>query len=104
MGDFNVVKSDNPNAITEVLLRDGNRLLDVEQRFRQAENYRFSDMPPSSYYYRRGNDWNHLDKILVSSNLFDGRGAEVELSSFEIYAHPSYSKNHHAIECLFVLR
>ena len=92
MGDFNVVKSDNPNAITEVLLRECNRLVDVEQKFRQTENYRFSEMPPSSYYYRRGNDWNHLDKIIVSKNLLDGRGEEVELESFDIYAHPSYSK------------
>ena len=93
MGDFNVVKTDNPHAINEIVLSPRTGLVDVESKFRSSTSARFSDMPPSSYYYRRGNDWNHLDKIIVSANLFDGRAEEVDLDSFDIFAHPKYSRS-----------
>jgi endonuclease/exonuclease/phosphatase family metal-dependent hydrolase len=93
MGDFNVVKSDNPHAIDEVILTPRTGLIDVEQRFRKSSHFPGRNIPPSSYYYKRGNSWNYLDKIIVSSNLFDRRGEEVDLASFDIFAHPKYSRN-----------
>lgn len=93
VGDFNVVKTDNPHSIEDVLLAPSTGLVDVEKRFRNSEFLRHSNMPPSSYYYRRGNDWNHLDRIIVSGNLVDGLGEEILLDSFDIFAHPKYSTN-----------
>ena len=92
MGDFNVVKSDSPHSINEVLLRDGSGLVDVEKKFRKNAFHHRRNIPPSSYYYRRGNDWNHLDRIIVSENLFDGKDEEVDLETFDIFAHSKYSK------------
>ena len=92
MGDFNVVDGDNPNAINEVILSPRTGLFDVETKFRSKANSRFKYMPPSSYYYRRGNTWNHLDRIFLSSNLMDGRGEEVDLESFDIFVHQKYSR------------
>jgi len=106
VGDFNVVKTDNPHSINEVILAPQTGLVDVETKFRSSDFLRHSEMPPSSYYYRRGNDWNHLDKIIVSGNLLDGQSEEVLLDSFEIYAHPKYSRNSgaHRIPVRFEIR
>ena len=92
LGDFNVIPADDPNAITDVLLREETNLIDVEQRYRQSSEDRLHSKPLSSYYYKRGNNWNHLDRIIVSRNLFDDKNEDVDLSSFEIFAHPKYSK------------
>lgn len=96
MGDFNVVPSDNPNGIQDVLLSRQSGMIDVESTFRQDRNIPRElkeSMPPSSYFYRRGGAWNHLDRIVVSENLLDSKGIDVDLRSFEIFAHDRYSKN-----------
>ena len=95
VGDLNVKKSEFPNPIDDVLIGGDSRLVDLETRFRNSGS--ISDelkksIPPSSYYYKRGNDWTHLDRILVSDSLIDKKGIDASVESFRIYAHPNYSK------------
>jgi endonuclease/exonuclease/phosphatase family metal-dependent hydrolase len=94
LGDLNVKASESPNPIDNILINGESKMFDVETEFRNdpsiSDNQKRS-IPPSSYYYRRGNDWTHLDRILVSSSLFDGRGLDVELNTFDIFAHVEYS-------------
>lgn len=40
--------------------------------------------PPGSYYYVKDDTWNHLDRIAVTQNLIDGRGAEFAQESLRL--------------------
>ena len=95
MGDLNVVKGDSPNAIEEVLLDSNSGLVDVESQFRTSKLISTelkNKIPPSSYYFKRGDNWNHLDRLIVSKNLLDQEMEEIDLQSFDIFAHPKYSR------------
>ncbi len=94
VGDLNVKSSESPNPIENILVNGASKMIDVESEFREdptiSEQLKRS-IPPSSYYYKRGNDWTHLDRILVSPSLLNGVGTDVELESFDIFAHSDYS-------------
>ena len=94
VGDLSVRSSDTPNPIQNILINGASRMSDVETLFREdptISDQQKRSIPPSSYYYKRGNDWTHLDRILVSQSLIDGEGVEADLESFDIFAHRSYS-------------
>jgi endonuclease/exonuclease/phosphatase family metal-dependent hydrolase len=96
VGDLNVKSSETPNPIDNILVNGQSKMMDVEGEFRNdpmiSDDLKRS-MPPSSYYYKRGNDWTHLDRILASPSLFDGKGLSVVLESFDIFAHSEYSSS-----------
>ena len=94
LGDLNVRSSETPNPIRNILINGASKMIDVETQFREdptISNEQKRSIPPSSYYYKRGNDWTHLDRILVSQSLANGTGLDVDLDSFDIFAHEDYS-------------
>jgi endonuclease/exonuclease/phosphatase family metal-dependent hydrolase len=87
MGDFNVIESNSPHAVRDILLKDS-ALFDVHSTFLQAESIskkRKSQLAPGTYYFARDKVWNNLDLIILSQN-FQGpnSGLKVDLESFDI--------------------
>ena len=94
VGDLNVRNSERPNPINDALIGGRSNMSDVEESFRSNSRIPVdlkNSMPPSSYFYKRGNEWTHLDRIIAAPSLIDGQGLEVDLPTYEIYAHPNYS-------------
>lgn len=89
IGDFNVIDADHPNPINDVILDKRTGLSDVNALSDASANPMKGKMPPASYFYAARKDWNHLDRIFVSSNLHDGDGLDVDATSFRIHA-PSF--------------
>jgi len=90
LGDFNTLNRETPNAIHHILsdLRWPPALRDVQQdsfsRFSEIK----AAMPPNSYWYRKNNQWENLDRIMMSRNFFDKKGIEVVAKSFRIVSPP----------------
>ncbi len=94
MGDFNTLVTDSPNAIADVLLKDGG-LVDVETAFRADPSIAQSlkdSLPPGSYYYDKTGEWNNFDHLFVSKNALEGKGLALDLSTFRIVAPKFASK------------
>jgi endonuclease/exonuclease/phosphatase family metal-dependent hydrolase len=94
IGDLNVRNNESPNPINDALISGKAKMADMEETFRESDEIsraKKNSIPPSSYYYRRGNDWSKLDRILLSQTLLDGLSGEAVIESFNIYAHPYYS-------------
>lgn len=95
MGDFNTIpklkKKGNLHPFRDVFLKDS-IMKDLTTEFSSHKSVKKSlkdKQPPGTYYYKRGKVWNMLDRVFLSDNLFDGKGIDVELSSYEIYS-PSF--------------
>jgi hypothetical protein len=88
LGDFNSLDKEQPNPFNDVLLKS-RLLVDVEKLFRSdptIDPALLASLPPSSYYYDRGKEWSHLDRMFVSQNALGGTGLALDLSSFRIVA------------------
>ena len=79
LGDFNVVDSDNPHALREVLEKE---LHLVDLYHPPTEE----GAPHGSYFYKRTKSWSLLDRILVSKNFLDKRGIDYVANSYRIGA------------------
>jgi endonuclease/exonuclease/phosphatase family metal-dependent hydrolase len=91
LGDFNTIDRGEPHPFSEVLLKGGH-LTGVHETYMQDKTVSAEakkKMSKGTYFYIRGNTWNLLDRIFVSKNLLDKKGAEVVLDSYQIYA-PSF--------------
>ena len=85
LGDFNVIDSDNPHALREVVEQEL-RLVDIHQAHEKD--------PAGSYFYRRTKSWNLLDRIFVSRNLLDQEGIDYVANSYRIGATPGNSTDY----------
>ncbi len=91
MGDFNTIPEDFPHPFKTILTKRGG-LWDVHEAFMSSQKISKSkkqSLPPGSFFYGKKFAWNLLDRIFISRNLLDGKGAEVDLQSYQIYA-PSF--------------
>lgn len=70
MGDFNTLDKTTPNPISDFL--SDNRLDDTTRPFIDAHTYlpKYKSFPAGTHYYQ--GEWSHLDRILLSKNLFLG--------------------------------
>lgn len=97
MGDFNTIdklkKADSVHPFNEILLKD-NFFADIGAKFEEknAKAKLEELMPPGTYYYDRGGEWNKLDRFFANQNLVDGKNVEVDISSYKIFA-PDFIKN-----------
>lgn len=96
VGDFNSVFGEKPHPVNDYLL---NRnwslfLLDVHTLSDNSRNPMNGIMPRATQFYASERTWDRLDKILVSQNLYNGRGAEVIPETFRVVA-PSYMTTIH---------
>ena len=68
MGDFNTLDKTTPNPISDFL--SDNRLDDTTRPFIDAHTFltKYKSFPPGTHYYAK--EWSHLDRILLSKNLF----------------------------------
>lgn len=85
-GDFNVIDSNRPDPFYEIVEKD---LVDVHAAFMESKDidYRVKvTYPLGTYFYGKSMQWNRLDRFYVSKNLLDGKGADVILTSYQIYA------------------
>ena len=73
LGDFNVIDSDSPHALREVMEKEL-ELVDLH-----PETFLMG-----SYFYRKTKKWNLLDRIFVSKNLLDGKGIDYVRDSYRI--------------------
>lgn len=88
-GDFNTLAHEKPNPVDEVLISKKTGLLDVATLSRNAGNPMHKRMPPASYYYGADNTWNEFDRIIISSNLYDNVGLDVDVNTYRVHA-PSF--------------
>ncbi|MCO4795197.1 MAG: endonuclease/exonuclease/phosphatase family protein [Bacteriovoracaceae bacterium] len=88
LGDFNTIPTDYPHPFhTEIT--EERLLLDVHtmyKRDRSIDRKKKSKMPPGTYFYYKEMAWNVLDRIFVDESLIDGKGMDIVLSTYEIYA------------------
>lgn len=93
LGDFNTIDklktSSSVHPFNGILLKN-DLMTDVGEKFRQMK--KDANMPPGTYYYDRGGEWNQLDRFFVNSNLMDAKNLSAEIDSFQIYA-PEFIKN-----------
>lgn len=88
LGDFNTIPSDYPHPFHTVIMKDG-FLRDLHTLYKKDKkiDYKIKNrMPPGTYFYSREMAWNVLDRIFVDDTLLDGKGMDVVLESYEIYA------------------
>jgi hypothetical protein len=88
LGDFNTIPTDFPHPFHSVIMRDG-LLRDVHQMYKKDRSidWKLKDaMPPGTYFYYKEMAWNILDRIFVDESLIDGKGMDIVLSSYQIYA------------------
>jgi endonuclease/exonuclease/phosphatase family metal-dependent hydrolase len=95
MGDFNTIpklkKKGNQHPFRDIFLKDS-LMKDLTTTYNMSDSIKKelkASQPPGTYYYKRGKVWNMLDRVFISDNLLDGKGLDVELSSYEIYS-PSF--------------
>lgn len=89
IGDFNTIPEDFPHPLRTVLMAGPGGLVDIHETFMNHPKIhwrRKKALPPGSYFFIRGFRWNLLDRILISPNLLDGKEAEIDLASYQIYA------------------
>ena len=85
LGDFNVIESNKPHPLKDIF----------EGRLGLVDLHSFSrSASPGSYYYKRGGQWNRLDRIYVSKNLVDAKGADYAVGSYAIGNHDANSGEH----------
>lgn len=88
LGDFNTIPIDNPHPFHSVIMRDG-LLKDVHTMYKRDRTIDWklkNAQPPGTYFYYREMAWNVLDRIFVDESLIDGKGMDIILSSYQIYA------------------
>ena len=87
VGDFNTIDKDQPNPFNDVIHNPAwpNHMWDAEAYARQSTlNPSLPYTPPGSYYYVKDDSWNHLDRIIVTQNLIDGKDIEFAQESLRI--------------------
>ncbi len=90
VGDFNTIPSDVPHPFHTVLFK-GDIMKDVRWTLEKDRKIPYdvkNRLPPGTYFYYYGQNWNNLDHIFVSKNLLEGskREVKVDLESFNILA------------------
>jgi hypothetical protein len=88
-GDFNTLAHESPNPVDEVLISAKTGLLDVATLSRAAGNPMHKKMPQATYYYGADNSWNEFDRLIISGNLNDDSGLDVDANSYRVNA-PSF--------------
>jgi endonuclease/exonuclease/phosphatase family metal-dependent hydrolase len=87
MGDFNTIPTDAPHPFNDVLTDKeewAGALVDAEEFSREKHPALNQTLLPGSYWFGRDASWNRLDRIFVSQNLADSRGADLVPSTFFI--------------------
>lgn len=95
MGDFNTLE-DEHNLRGEHPFRDILTLrhgpMTMVDLYYAPNMVRAASEPPGSYFYSKTEDWNKLDRIFVSANMFDPKSpVRVVANSFSILASPEIS-------------
>ncbi|MCB9062724.1 MAG: hypothetical protein H6622_14465 [Halobacteriovoraceae bacterium] len=87
-GDFNTVDDDHPHPFKTVFF-PGDFLRDVHHCYMSSdfvsEEWK-KRMPRGTYFFYRDMVWNYLDRFFVNENLLDGKGLDIDLESYHIYA------------------
>lgn len=86
-GDFNVIDTNRPDPLFSVVEAQG--LIDVHGLVMQSKDidYRVKvTYPLGTYFYGKSMQWNLLDRFFISKNLNDGKGMDLILKSYQIYA------------------
>ncbi|MDE3269041.1 MAG: hypothetical protein OYH77_02020 [Pseudomonadota bacterium] len=89
IGDFNVLDRDYPHPFREDFF--ARTLTDLETAFRRHKDVPWEDkisMPFGTSFYPPSMNWSSLDRLFVNQHLRDGRGLEVDVPSFRIFAPP----------------
>lgn len=103
-GDFNVADTNRPDPFFSVVEALG--LLDVHSLVMESKDldYRVKvTYPLGTYFYSKTMQWNLLDRFFISKNLNDGKGLDLLIKSYQIYAPKfittqheySYKTDHH---------
>lgn len=90
MGDFNVIPGDDPHPFHTELLKGG-EIKDVRWTFDRDRSIPYdvkNRLPPGTYFFYYGQNWNNLDHFFISKNLLDGAKdtVQLQLDSFNILA------------------
>ena len=80
MGDFNVDDSDVPNAVDDILVKE-KLFYDVHTLKIEKKGKELSE---GSYFYIREKAWRRFDRFLISQNLTDNSGIDVDIESYKI--------------------
>ncbi len=86
-GDFNVIDTNRPDPFFSVVEAQG--LLDVHGLVMESKDidYRVKvTYPLGTYFYGKSMQWNLLDRFFISKNLNDGKGLDLVIKSYQIYA------------------
>jgi len=102
-GDFNVIDepSEDPHAIRflEEESKETPFFVDLDRHIRQQTKLG-ADLPPGTYFYDKKEQWNVLDRWLLSSRLVHSKrktGLKVDLSSYQIIA-PKWASSKYALK------
>lgn len=91
VGDFNTLEkkpSKSSHPFYGYLLKDGSmKDLHVSYMADKKVKKALKDAQPlGSYFYGRHQKWNRLDRMFYNSALSDGKGLDIEMKSYKIYA------------------
>ncbi len=102
-GDFNVIDepSEDPHAIRflEEERKETPYFVDLDRYIRQQTKLG-GDLPPGTYFYDKKEQWNVLDRWLLSSRLVYSKrktGLKVDLSSYQIVA-PKWASSKYVLK------
>lgn len=107
MGDFNVVDlTDQPSPflplmgsvesplLTDVVLQQKLKAKELKLDLSQMSIGTYFFGPPGKGQYQADMTWNMLDRFFVSQSLLSNQNLRVDVSSFKIFTHPSFSTTH----------
>ncbi len=88
LGDFNTIdklkKGSKIHPFRDVLLKDSD-LVDVHYRALELKGREDLKDIKGTYFYRRNQQWNLLDRIFVNRGLLDEKGLKLDLHSYKIF-------------------
>lgn len=99
LGDFNTTNEEKPHPIHDNLLTPGDfGLFDVRRLAEIRRHPLLERMPQATYYYGPKNQWNEFDHIIISANLMDQKGLDIDPFSYRIHAPELVSRTNDAGE------
>ena len=84
LGDYNVTSEDQPDPFAAGITdpSSSGALWDLDTAARDSKSTK--SLPDGTYFYPTKAEWNTLDHAFLSENLRDGKGLDLDLSTYEI--------------------
>lgn len=99
LGDFNTIPENQPRPFEDVLLKNTG-FYDVSSLFmkdKSIDKKIKKALPLGTYFYAPKMSWNHLDRIFINKRLNNGKGLNLDKSSYKVHT-PRFSMTEYRYE------